>query len=47
MPAGSDLLFCAHHWRDNSDALRLVAVVIHQELDRLADVPATATPDER
>ena len=47
MPSGSDLLFCAHHWRDNSEALRTVAASIHDELDRLGEVPATAALDER
>lgn len=47
MPSGADLLFCAHHWRDNSEALRTVAAMIHNELDRLADVSPTAAPDER
>jgi hypothetical protein len=47
MPSGSDLFFCAHHWRDNADVLRSVAASIHQELDRLVDVPATAALEER
>ena len=47
MPSGSDLLFCAHHWRDNSRALRSVAASIQDDLDRLAEVPATAAPEER
>jgi hypothetical protein len=47
LASGSDLLFCAHHWHQNSDALRAVGVSIHDELDRLADTPATAKLDER
>jgi hypothetical protein len=47
LPSGSDLLFCAHHWRDNSDALRAAAAEIQDELDRLAEVPATAALEER
>jgi hypothetical protein len=47
LSSGSDLLFCAHHWRDNSDALRSVAASVHDELDRLGDIPATAGVDER
>jgi hypothetical protein len=47
MPSGSDLLFCAHHWRDNSEVLRSVATSIHEELDRLGDIPATAALEER
>ncbi len=47
LASGSDLLFCAHHWHANEDALRDIAIDVHQELHRLADVPATAAPDER
>jgi len=31
-----DLLFCAHHYRQNAPALALVAVVIQDETHRLA-----------
>lgn len=47
LASGSDLLFCAHHWHENADALRAVAVSVQDELDRLSDVPATAALDER
>jgi hypothetical protein len=47
MPSGSELLFCAHHWRDNETRLREVAASIHEELHRLATVPAIAALDER
>ena len=47
MPSDSELLFCAHHWHDNEIALREVAASIHNELDRLAEIPATAALDER
>lgn len=47
LPSGSELTFCAHHWHENEDALREVAVAIHDESCRLADVPATAAVDER
>jgi hypothetical protein len=43
----SELLFCAHHWHANSDALRAVATSVYDELDRLSDVPATAAAEER
>lgn len=43
----SELLFCSHHWHANADALRTVASDVYDELDRLADVPATASADER
>jgi hypothetical protein len=42
-----DLLFCAHHWHDNEARLREIAVDIYDELDRLADIPATAALEER
>ncbi|TAM93808.1 MAG: hypothetical protein EPN43_00055 [Jatrophihabitans sp.] len=47
MPTGSELLFCAHHWNENRVALREVATCIHDESARLAEVPATASLDER
>jgi hypothetical protein len=47
MGSGFELLFCAHHWRDNEARLREVAIDIHDESPRLADVPAIATADER
>lgn len=47
MAAGSELLFCAHHWRDNEIRLREVATAIHDESQRLAAVPATAAVEER
>jgi hypothetical protein len=47
MPSQSELLFCAHHWRDNEERLRAVAVAIHDESVRLAEIPATAALDER
>lgn len=47
LESGFDLLFCAHHWRDNAARLRAVATEIHDETTRLADVPPTAALDER
>lgn len=47
MLSGSELLFCAHHWNENEVALRAVAATIYDESDRLSEVPATATVDER
>ena len=44
--SGSELLFCSHHWHQNSDRLREVAVTIQDETNRLADVPAVAALDE-
>jgi hypothetical protein len=45
--AGSELLFCAHHWHDNESRLREIASSIHDESERLAAVPATAALEER
>ena len=47
MESGFDLMLCAHHFHENEARLRQVAVRIHDESDRLAEVPATATLDER
>jgi hypothetical protein len=47
MSSGSELLFCAHHWRENEDRLREISVTIHDESDRLAGVPSTAALEER
>jgi hypothetical protein len=47
LESGSDLLFCGHHWRLNEARLREIAVAIHDESERLADVPPTAALDER
>jgi hypothetical protein len=34
--AGAELLFCGHHARQYEDRLREVAILIHDETDRLA-----------
>jgi ribosomal protein S14 len=47
MESGFDLLLCAHHFRENEDRLRKIAVEIHDESTRLAAVPSTATVEER
>lgn len=44
--SGGTLLFCAHHAREHDEQLRKIAVSIHDERERLADVPATAPEDE-
>jgi len=36
LPVG-ELLFCAHHGRKHADALREVALEVHDESDRLRD----------
>lgn len=45
--SGSELLFCAHHWHENADAVREVADEVYDELNRLVDVPSSAAADER
>ena len=44
--SGGELLFCAHHAREHSDALREVAATMTDETHRLAGTPAIATDDE-
>ena len=46
LTSGADLLFCAHHYRGNETPLRELAAAIHDETERLVDVPATAALDE-
>ncbi|SHG72326.1 hypothetical protein SAMN05443575_2630 [Jatrophihabitans endophyticus] len=47
MESGFDLLMCAHHFHENEDRLREIAVAIHDETERLVEVPTTAAADER
>ena len=47
LASGSELLVCSHHWHDNEERLREIAVSIHDETDRLSDVPAIAALEER
>jgi ribosomal protein S14 len=47
MESGFDLLLCAHHFRENERRLREIAVDIHDESTRLAEIPATAALEER
>ncbi len=44
--SGGELLFCAHHAREHSDALREVAASMTDETHRLASTPAIAPVDE-
>ena len=46
LPVG-ELLFCAHHGRAHSEALRSKAVEIQDETHALTEVPASAPDDER
>lgn len=47
LAGGGELLFCAHHAREHGDKLREIAEYVHDETDKLAGNPATATEDER
>ena len=47
MESGFDLLLCAHHFHENEDRLRKIAVSIRDETDRLAVVEPTAAAEER
>jgi hypothetical protein len=47
MESGFELLLCAHHFHENEARLREVAATIHDESERLADVPTIAAPEER
>ena len=42
----AELFFCAHHARQHEEKLREVAITIHDETEKLADVPATAPLEE-
>ena len=46
LPAGGELLFCAHHAREHGPKLREVATEFHDETHKLGDTPAIATDDE-
>lgn len=35
MPGDLELLWCAHHWREHGEALRLAALEVHDETHRL------------
>jgi hypothetical protein len=47
LPSGSDLLFCAHHGREHSDALVKANAAVHDETGRLDETPAVAPAEER
>ena len=47
MESGFDLLLCGHHFHENESRLREIAKAIHDETERLAEVPATAAVEER
>jgi hypothetical protein len=47
LAGGGDLLFCAHHGRKFSEALRSTGADIQDETDRLLEAPTIAPDDER
>lgn len=47
LPAGGELLFCAHHGRAHESALRAADAEILDESQVLANTPTTAPLDER
>jgi hypothetical protein len=47
LTGGGELLFCAHHGRKYSDALREAGAEIVDETERLRAIPAIAPDEER
>ena len=47
LPSGADLLFCAHHGREHSEALAKAKAEVHDESGRLTETPEVAPLDER
>jgi hypothetical protein len=47
LPAGGELIFCAHHGRKFGESLRAAGAEIHDETERLNETPATALEEER
>jgi hypothetical protein len=47
LESGFDLLWCAHHYHENESRLRELSATIHDESERLIEVPSTAAADER
>jgi hypothetical protein len=47
LPAGGELLFCAHHGRKHAERLREIAASIHDETGRLVDAASTTAEYER
>jgi hypothetical protein len=43
---GGQLLFCAHHAREHEAKLKEIAIMIHDESDRLGDTTALAPDGE-
>ncbi len=47
LPAGGELLFCAHHGRAHQDALRAAEASIQDESETLKETKAAAPDGER
>jgi hypothetical protein len=47
LPAGGELLFCAHHGRAHDQALRAVSADIQDETHALTGTPVIAADEER
>jgi hypothetical protein len=47
LASGGELLFCAHHAREHGEALKEIAVTVHDETHKLGSIPATAPEDDR
>ncbi|HEU5160729.1 MAG TPA: hypothetical protein VFU43_27275 [Streptosporangiaceae bacterium] len=47
LAGGGELLFCAHHGRKYGDALREAGAEILDETNRLREIPASASDEER
>jgi hypothetical protein len=47
LPGGGELLFCAHHGRAHSPALKAVDAKIQDGTGALIQTPATAAAEER
>jgi hypothetical protein len=47
LASGGELLFCAHHGKRYEQRLRSVAIDIHDETDKLWEMPQTTPDGER
>ena len=46
LASGGELFFCGHHGKRYEENLRNIALDIHDETDKLAETPATASESE-
>ncbi|MDQ1688105.1 MAG: hypothetical protein QOK42_1080 [Frankiaceae bacterium] len=47
LPAGGELLFCAHHAKQHEDSLKKVAVEIQDERNKLTSITNAPPSEER